>query len=404
METAPLRKTYGITPSLWIVIVLLVLILSFGNYYLATHTEIGTSFYSYWLSGRVLFAQGENPYSGVLFEQVNQKFPDVPNRSGFVLPVYALLLVGPLTFINEYQFAFILWMFILEAALIYGVIRMVSFFQFSVSNMQRNSIIAAGILVFYSAITVLDGDIAPIAFMFLMIALDSIREGETELAGIMLAFATIKFNVTLLPILWICIWCLNHHRGGIVAWMGMILVLLHLIGMLFMTNWFVENLRSLVYYIKYQGPTNLASVISGWQPELGGRIGWALSIILIVLMVFEWVLNAGKEENAFEWVLAMTFTVNFLCGIPNIGKNLFALILPMCYNMNKMTLRWGKRGEIYSLILGIGYLVIPWAFQILIAYHWYNPVSVLNLIFPAVLLFLLYWNRWWIIDTFIDEY
>ena len=221
----------------------------------------------------------------------------------------------------------------------------------------------------------------------------------------MFAFSTIKCSLTLLPVLWVCIWAVSHRGGGIIAaWTGMVLALLFLIGMLLRTDWFMLFLRSMVYYVKYMNPTNIAKLIENWQPELGGRIGWAISGVFIVVLIAEWIINAQKNVNALEWVLALTLTVGFLVGIPNIGKHLFILWLPALYCIDKMQLRWEKRGIIYGGILTAVLFIVPWVCQLFIFPDWKNPVSFLNLAAPLILVFLLFWNRWWIIDTIIEQY
>ena len=238
-----------------------------------------------------------------------------------------------------------------------------------------------------------------------MIGLAALQDGEVELCGIMFAFATIKSSLTLLPVLWVCLWCISHRGGGIiVAWTAMVFALLFMIALLFRTDWFILYLRSMVYYLKYLNPMNLSNLIERWQPELGGRIGWAISGVMILLMLIEWVANARKDVNALEWVTAMTISAGFLVGIPNLGKNLFFLWVPVIYAVDKMQLRWERKGNIYSLILMTGFFLIPWIMQLFVFKNWQDPVSLMNIFAPFLLTFLLYWNRWWIIDTFVDKY
>ncbi len=374
------------------------------NILFAVKTDYGSSFYSYWLTGRVLFAQGQNPYADELFEQVKAKYPEDHNTSGFPLPLFAILPVLPFTFINEFTAALILWRLLLEAALIYSGFRLVRGFR--IQNRATPPVVCAAVLLlnYYAVSAVTDGDISILAAAFLLIGIAAVRDGESELAGIMLAFSTIKFSVTLLPVLWICIWCLRNRKGMIVAWTVMVFALLFLIAMLFRTDWFMLFLRSNVYYLKHMNPTNFSKLFENWQPELGGRIGWAISGVLLLIMIIEWIVNSGKDSNALEWVLALTLSIGFLVGIPNIGKHLFLLWIPVIYSIDKMQLRWGKRGHIYGLILSAGALLVPWIFQIFVYPNWKDPVNMLNIAMPIILMFLLYWNRWWIIDTFIDQY
>ena len=296
------------------------------NVLFTINTEYGSSFYSYWLTGRVLFAQGQNPYGDELFEQTAARYPDDHNISGFSLPLYAILPVLPFAFINNFKFALILWRFVSGAALIYGGFRLLRGFR--IQNRLTPGIVCSALLLlnYYAVSALVDGDISLLAIAFFLIGLGALQEGEAELCGIMFAFSTIKCSLTLLPVIWVCLWALSHRGGGIIAaWTGMVLALLFLIGMLLRTDWFMLYLRSMVYYLKYMNPTNLSRLLENWQPELGGRIGWAISGVFIAILIIEWIINARKDINALEWVLALTFCVGFLVGIPNIGKHLFIL-------------------------------------------------------------------------------
>ena len=383
----------------------LAILLIVPNVIFTINTDYGSSFYSYWLTGRVLLAQGQNPYADELYEQVQNRYPDDHNLSGFSLPLYAILPIIPFAFINNFKLALILWRLRLEAALIYSAFRLLRGFRIQ-NPMTPGTVCAVILLLSYcSVISLIDGDISILAITFFMIGLAAMQDGEAELSGIMFAFSTIKSSLTLLPVIWVCIWAMSHHGGSIIAaWVGMVLALLILIGMLFRTDWIMLYLRSIVYYLKYMNPTNISRLLENWQPELGGRIGWAISGVFIVVLLIEWIVNAQKDVNALEWVLALTFAVGFLVGIPNIGKHLYILWYPTIYTIDKMRLRWEKKGTIYGMVLTAIYLFAPWVCQLFIFPDWKNPVNNLNLVGPLILIFLMFWNRWWIIDTYIDQY
>ncbi len=392
MTQSPLRKLLAFRPSMLAGSIVLGVILIAVNVLFAAKTDYGSSFYSYWLSGRVLFAQGGNPYDDALVEQVRNKYQDDPNVSGFSLPLYAVLPVLPFTFIDYFKTALVLWRLLLEGALIFAGIRLIPAFRLTNSLTPAAVCIILPMCCYYGIIALIDGEISILAVAFLLIAVSALQDGEFELAGIMLAFSTIKCSLTLLPVLWIFIWCLNNERGSVVAWAGAVLALLFLVAMLFQTNWYVPYLRSMLYYLKHLNPNNVARILESWQPELGGRIGWALSGVMLVIMIIEWVVNAKGNRDAMEWVLALTLTVGFLVGIPNLGKHLYILWIPA-----------ERKGQIYCFVLWVISFVLPWITHLTI-FSFLNPIENLNILLPFILFLLLYWNRWWIIDTYIDTY
>ncbi len=364
MDIYPLKRNYGISSRFTILIIIGILALTGANIYVVLNTNLGASFYSYWLSSRVLFAQGENPYGAQFFDQVAANFPEEPYLSGFTLPLYSVIFVVLFSFINNFEIALILWMTILEAALVFAGIKL--FFAFRIERLFFTPARISLLLFFcyYAVLAIADGDIGILSVMLLLVGLDAIRQQEDEFAGIILAFATMKFSLTLLPILWILIWCLFNQRRTVVIWFLMVLTLLIMLAVLFMTSWFVEFFRSVIYYYKYLKPIFFSRLIENWQPELGGRIGWAISGFFIVILLIEWVVNSRADIRAFEWVTALTITIGFLSGIPNLGKNLYVLWIPLIYALDKINMRWTVNGKWINWLVTLAFFLIPWTSQI----------------------------------------
>lgn len=180
MNTAPLRRKYGVSPSLIGAMIILFVILLALNVFASGQEKFGSSFYGYWLSGRVLFAQGGDPYSSVLYEQLREKFPDEPNLAGFTLPLYAIIPVLPFTLINNFRIAFVIWMFAIEAAMVAAAFRISEYLRVRQSSGEQNLIIVAMMVCFYSVTTLLDGDIAPLAILCLVLAVCAVRDGARE--------------------------------------------------------------------------------------------------------------------------------------------------------------------------------------------------------------------------------
>lgn len=400
----PLRRNYGISPSAAAGLIAALIFFIAANIFVVNRTHFGASFYSCWLSGRVLFAQGGDPYGADLFKQTVAEYPNDPNVSGFVEPIYAMLLILPLTFIDNFKAALVIWMLLMEAALVYSGFKLKAALQ--IDGKTFSGVTLAFLLIggYYAVIAVLDGDIGIAAVMIFLMALDAIRTHDDEYAGILLAFASIKYGLTFLPTIWICIYCLSHRRGTVAGWMLMTLILLILLGMLFKTDWILAFLRAVVYYYKYLNPSYFAELIANWQPELGGRIGWGISGVLAFIMILEWILNAHSGIRAFEWTTAMTITISFLLGIPNIGKNLYALWIGLAYALDKCVLRWPLVGKRLRTGLTIIFTGLPWLVSLLSKEHWSNPINSLNIFLPFIVLGFLYWNRWWNIDSFVEPY
>lgn len=55
MILEPPKRTYGLSPSVVSVVILLTIVFAAVNVFLVSRTDYGASFYANWLAGRVLF-------------------------------------------------------------------------------------------------------------------------------------------------------------------------------------------------------------------------------------------------------------------------------------------------------------------------------------------------------------
>ena len=121
-------------------------------------------------------------------------------------------------------------MTVCEAALVLIAIRTIAALRLR-SGWLSPAVVGSFVLfTYYGAFAAMDGDIGILSVLALLVAVNAVRENELEFAGIMLAFATMKYSLTLLPILWILIWTLANRRGAVAAWFMMVLGLLILIS------------------------------------------------------------------------------------------------------------------------------------------------------------------------------
>ena len=399
LGTKPLRKNYGLSNSIIWILVVAGIVLVIVNIVVVTNTIFGASFYSYWLSGRLLLAQGQNPYGAEVFTRSQDQFPSDTNLSGFTLPLYSLFIILPFTFINNFKAALALWMILLEAALVLTGIKIFQTFPFDTNFFTPTKISVSLLVGYYTIMALLDGDMGIVSVLCFTFSINAIKEDECELAGILLAFSTMKYGLMLFPIIWIIIWCAANQKGTVISWFFMVLFLLVIAAALLETDWMIEFFRSIIYYYKYMKPSYFAKMIENWQPELGGRIGWGFSSVLIFITVIEFIVNAKKDFRAFLWVLSLTIVITFLSGIPSIGKNIFFLWIPGVYSLNSIVLRWKRVGKKIILVFILQFLITPWFFHLTVYQPWSNPVEFLNILLPLLIILILYWNRWWIIDT-----
>ena len=142
-------------------------------------------------------------------------------------------------------------------------------------------------------------------------------------------------------------------------------------------------------------------------PGLGKQIGWMLTGILMVILIFEWFFALRKDFRWFLWAACLTIVISQWIGIPTIPGNFTGLILPLILISAMLSEHWPNGGQWISVLFAFIIFVLEWAILIF-DLNSSQPGMQLNLLLPLpLILFIgLYWVRWWAIkpkQMLIDE-
>ncbi len=318
----------------------------------------------------------------------------------FHYPLYSIIMFFPFALIPDYLIARAIWMTLLELSL-FGTI----WLFLNLLDLKKNfSIIILFLILFafgfHSIFPVINGDVIVVIGLLIVASLLMIKNGEDEIAGVILAFTTIKGQPLIIFYIFLLYWVIRNRRWNITIWFLITIILLSASSLLFINSWILEFLRLAIQFPAYAPYSTPGSALAElWFPLFGLRIGWLISGMLAVLLFFEW-RNAGTQSfKVFLWLVCLSIVGSQWIGIPSEPSNYLLIYLGLALIVSNMAGRWGNKAFIYSAI-AVGFIFIGiWLiyfntlefYQTNFALH---PVFVFPL--PLATFLGLYWVRWWI--------
>ena len=370
--------------------------LLWANLNFVRKTPGGANFFVLWQGTRNFTMQGSLPYED-LTSQV-KGFVYGPKQTGeplphFSLPLYLVFFYIPFALVNDPLLACAIWMVFLEFALF----RLV-FWIFRVIRWKPAWFYLMFLVLFaaFWAPTVsalLSGSTVIFQVMLLFGALRAIEFQADEGAGALLALAWFDLEATGLLIALVLFWALSLRRWRI--WGGFLMATFLLLGIsiLFNFSWPLPFLGAIIANWRAEFYPSTFSMLETWLPGIGVRLAQGLTLATALMLIMEWRAARGKELRWLLWTLALTAAATPLLGMP--FSPVWSLIcLPaLLIVLSIMDQRWGVFGRWSAALLFLVVFVGLWAAFLS------GNASAFVFVFPTLLVFLLYWVRWWAVRT-----
>jgi hypothetical protein len=402
--------TTDITPTMryWYILVGLLFLglvgLAFTNYRFAKENAGGSDFLVHWVGSRALLIDGISPYSDRVAVRIQTLAYGRPARAGehelrVAYPLYSTLIFAPFALIGDYPLARAAWMTFLELALV-----ILTFLSLRLTNWHPSPWLLAVLLLFsllwyHGLRAVINGNAVVLVALFLAGALAALQNQRDELAGVLFALATIKPHLVLLPLLLVAWWAISTRRLTVILWIMVTTIILTVMGMFFLPDWPLQNLREILRYPAYNPPGTPGAAFATWWPAAGPKLGWILSCLVVGLMIFEWYAVRGKDLRWLLWTFSLTLVLSQWSGIQTDAGNFILLFIPLILIFAIWQERWGMRSQwavLVALLLLFGGL---WGLFLNTVEYGYQPQQHPIMLFPLpfILLLGLYWVRWWAI-------
>jgi hypothetical protein len=357
-----------------------------------------------WLGARTFLQYGDSPYSEPAAQRTQIIYYGrlaAPGQDPLALwlPFPVELFYFPIALVNDYVLARAIWMTCLEIALI-----ALAILSLRLAGWKPRRVILPVILLFpllwvYGAHSLESGSAAGFVALALAGFLLALRAENDELAGGLLVLLVSSTRFTGILAFFIFWWIIYQHRWR-VLW-GFLMALAVLLGLafLFLPGWFLPFLSGLLSHFSYDPGLTSTGIFASWSPVVGQRLGWVLAAVMLLVLFFEWGNTLGKDFRAFLWMVCLTVSVTPLLGIPMAPKEYTILILPLMLFLALLGERrpwlgrWGVPGLVMLILAGLW--ILTFAFVTANAYVPLANFLILSL--PVLLVFGLYWMRWWFI-------
>jgi hypothetical protein len=395
------RETKLFITTLFLVI-LIVVLLSIGNYKYIKANPGGNDFLVHWKAFRLFFQKGFSPYSDETALETQKIIYGGPAQAGqhqmrMLYPLYSILLFGPFAAISNFDIARTIWMTFSELAIIGLALISLKICEWKPKRWLLIIFLIFTLVWYHSLRPLINGNAVVFVALGIVGILYAIRENLDELAGVFLALCTIKPQVVFGFAVFILFWSIIQKRTKLILWFFITLILLCGAAALLIPDWMIQNFREVLRYSSYTTLDTPAAALNAIMGTPGLRIGTTLSVLMIALVIIETWITRKANYRGFLWMASLTLVASQWFGISTDPGNFIVCFPAIVIIFSLWQERWNKTGT--WLILGATILLLGgiWAIFFATVEHTYQPVQSPIMFFPLPLILLigLYWVRWW---------
>jgi hypothetical protein len=355
-------------PTLAFLVLVFISLLFFGNFQYAKLQPGGTDFLYRWLPTRlVLLKNYQNPYSPEVEYQVElihhgHAHQEDETPGIFAYPYYTMAVFSPFALISDFTVARAAWMTISEIAYIVIIFLTLKMTGFRPSHILITALILFAFLNADFAQGLIDGNPAGLAAMFAFLSLYFLSQKSDRLAGMFLAFSTIKPQLIILFFALVCIWALFQRRWAVIYSFAATMIILLGLSFLLQPSWFLEFLKDVTTYTDVARPSTPRAIFSYWMPiPYASYIALATNILFFLVLFLAWRKCFGRDFNDLLWAACITFTIMPFTGITSAKSNYIAMlpgvILLIQYGYDKI---W--KSELLPAAILLIWVVLSWLF------------------------------------------
>jgi hypothetical protein len=379
--------------------------LTWGNKAIINQNPVEKKFLVPWLGMRTFLELEKDPYGESAAQRAQVLFYGRlanSNEDPLLLdqPFASEILYLPLALIGDYSSARLVWMILLELALIGSAFLCLYLFEWKLPLWLTAIFSLSAVLGVQSIIPLLENDHAVLIVFCLIIGLIFLQNGRDELAGGFLAFTFFLPSATgffCLVLIW---WVIRNGRWRVIWGMLMMLGFLFIISFALLPGWLLPFFRSFKAELPFNGYVSTYGIFASLLPAIGNKVAIALTFGVLVIFILE---LRSKQTNDFRWFIwaaMLSLGLNSLSGIPGSVVNNIFIIVPTTLILKILSEKMNlQRRWLYTSLL-LGTIFITW-WGISIELQNLNrqfSSNLVDFIFPSLLTVIgLYWIRWWAI-------
>jgi hypothetical protein len=394
------------TAPAWLVVVLLVLAvvllggLGYTNYRFSVAAPGGNDFLARWVGARYWLVEGINPYDSQV-DLATQRFiygrPADRSRgedvAHFVYPLPSMVFFAPFGLL-PYTLARAIWMTLLEIALPLLVLIGIRLARWKPPLWLVALLMLFSVVWYFGFRSVVLGQFAVFEAVLLSGALLAIQRRRDVLAGVLLALAIAKPQMTFLIVPFIAIWAIPARRWALLGSILVSHVVLIGVFLVAMPDWPLLWIRQALDYPTYTETISPVAIIANGIPRASGWITAVVTGLLVLYCLVEWGMALGKDDRRFQWVAQMTFVITNLIAFRTATTNFVVMLPGLCLVFGLCMWRWGKRTVPAIVSLMVLLFAGPWLLFVRTVHGDLESLAMYPPL-PLLAFFLLVWVRWW---------
>ncbi|RPI96227.1 MAG: DUF2029 domain-containing protein, partial [Chloroflexi bacterium] len=321
---------------------------------------------------------------------------------GYVLndPFFIVLLYTPLALLRDFTWARGIWMLLSEAALVGTILFAFRLLEWQPPRWLYIFVIVFGLFSYFSLNALLTGSPAVMLLLLYLWILFALRSHSDELAGILLPFVAYQWEVGGLFFLFILAFVFAHRRWRVLAGLAMSLFVLLVVSFLVYPDWGLPFIRATISDWNRAANLTFSHTLSTWFPNARFPIGRAVSIVLGIVLLIEWLGSLNASFRRVLWAASLSLAITPLVGFAVFPSNHVVLLLPLVLILALAWERWQRRRVLATILILFMALLIPFGLYLRAVYVYDPLVTDLISIFPPVAAIIgLYWMRWWVIRS-----
>lgn len=372
----------------------------------------GNDFLPRYTAFMAYFKLGLNPYSeaATLFAQeavYGRAALPGEDLQRLTYPFYSVLVFGPFTLL-DYAVARAIWMTLLQAAVVVGVVLTLRLVRWRPPVWLLALVVAWTFLDYPQLRGVILGQVAIMGFLSLAGTLALLARpngaahgqsrGRDVAAGMLLVLATIKPTLVFLVVPYLLLWAVRRRRWWFVAGFGGLLAVLCVGSWLALPTWVGDLLARVEQYSGYTvGQSPIWVLTHEWLPGLGAVGEWALLAVCGAWLLWAWRLALGRSPDSqpeFLWALGVTLVVSNLVVPRSATTNYVLLLVPALWIFALLDAQ-GRAGR--ALIVGVMAVALVgqwWLFAATVVGHYEHAVNFFP--WPVALLLVFTVGRPWL--------
>jgi hypothetical protein len=400
--------------SVFFVVLAIVAVVATRTYFTAPYPGMN-DFFSRWEGARSYWVAGLNPYGddASLNIQVGiygRPVTELEDPGYFAYPFYTTFLLLPISF-TDYAWASAIWMVLLEACLIGGLLLILAHFQWRPAPLLLGTLVLWTLISYFPARGLILGQPGILVYFLEVVAIWALGRKSDRLAGVALAVSTLKPQMGYLLVPFLLLWGLREARwqfvGAFIVSFGVLMGASFLLLPTWMSDW-LGQVGLYTSYTQIGGPVWVIAngVWLGINPEtglwqvdggFGTQIEWVIAGVFYLYMLWIWyTVLIQRQRERFMWAIVMTLTITHLVAPRTASPHFVVFMIPLVFYLRWLTQHYRRRGGTWIAIGILALLFVQqWAhFLLTVDGEFEHPTIYLPT--PIVLFVLLVATRhWW---------